>query len=61
MPELTRPKDFKDRLDLIEHLLSQTYCAEKDLLQLILEELRVLRGRTQESERLIRAIREATR
>lgn len=52
-----------DRLDHIEHLISirNIHADDRELFQMILEELRVLRGRTEESGRLIKAVRESTR
>ena len=58
-----RVTNFKDRLDVIEHLISirNIHADDRDLFMLILEELRVLRGKTDEAQRLIKAVREGTR
>ena len=55
--------DFRDRLEVIEHLMKtrNIHADDGDLFKLILEELKMLRGRTDESDRLIKAINEASR
>lgn len=55
-------ESVRDRLDVIEHLISvrNIHSEDEELFKLILEELRMLRGKTDESGRLIKGVREAT-
>ena len=54
---------MRDRLEVIEHLISirNIHADDQELFRLIAEELKVLRGKTSESERIIKAVRESTR